>query len=566
MKIKKWWWKNYKSYGQVKECIEFDPNSGKLYLINSPNGGGKTTAITATDLALYGEVSNKQGKRLAKENYPNRINGDLEVGIEFENKGKDYYIKRTMQNKNSPLKTTFKENDEKISKTGLQKTIQEKIGFDYKTYKSFISMDVNVFKNFMSLTPEEKRILLDKLFNIEQINKLNKLLKQLKKDNDIDYKTIQDKIKIYDDNINDLLNTIEEYKVNKKLQQDKVKVNNDKKINELKTILNNNKEEFISVEEQKTEIKELVDEFEKGITKLRTKKNNIERDIVDIENKIDLYKGRKCPTCLTELTGELNLLDEYEESLEKTQQVLNKINNKLKKANVELINNKNTLTKTNEKYNTILNESYNIKAEIKSLKNEDDIEEEEDYDIEPFEKNIEKLKDKKNKVNDEFVELEKLKHVYKLLEPLWGENGIKRDIIDSIIDPINSFIEEDLTHLNIRFKVNLDNNFDAHLYEFNNEIDPDTLSTGEAKKINLIIMLAYIKMLRTKSDINILFLDEVFSSIDVDGIDEILVLFKKFANERNINIFLVHHSELKDWLFDKIIKIEKNTFSYIVEN
>lgn len=565
MKIKKWWWKNYKSYGQVKECIEFDPNSGKLYLINAPNGGGKTTAITATDLALYGEVSNKQGKRLAKENYPNRINGDLEVGIEFENKGKDYYIKRTMQNKNSPLKTTFKENDEKISKTGLQKTIQEKIGFDYKTYKSFISMDVNVFKNFMSLTPEEKRILLDKLFNIEQINKLNKLLKQLKKDNDIDYKTIQDKIKIYDDNINDLLNTIEEYKVNKKLQQDKVKVNNNKKINELKTILNNNKEQFISVEEQKTEIKELVDEFEKGINKLRTKKNNIERDIVDIEDKIDLYKCGKCPTCLTELTGELNLLDEYEESLEKTQQVLNKINNKLKKANVELINNKNTLTKINEKYNTILNESYNIKAEIKSLKNEDDIEEE-DYDIEPFEKNIEKLKDKKNKVNDEFVELEKLKHVYKLLEPLWGENGIKRDIIDSIIDPINSFIEEDLTHLNIRFKVSLDNNFDAHLYEFNNEIDPDTLSTGEAKKINLIIMLAYIKMLRTKSDINILFLDEVFSSIDVEGIDEILVLFKKFANERNINIFLVHHSELKDWLFDKIIKIEKNTFSYIVEN
>jgi DNA repair exonuclease SbcCD ATPase subunit len=367
MKITKWWWKNYKSYGQVPETIELDPNNGKLYLMTAKNGGGKTTAITSTDLALYGEVSNKEGKRLPKENYPNRINGDLEVGIEFENKGNHYYIKRTMDNKQSPLKTVFKENGENISKTGLQKTIEEKIGFDYKTYKSFISMDVNVFKNFMSLTPEEKRILLDKLFNIEQINKLNKLLKQLKKDNDIDYTTIREQINIYEDNINDLLNTIEEYKVNKSLQKEKVIIDNTTKINNLKKQLKSNKTQFENITTQKDDLKELIEEFEEGINKLRLKKNNILRDITDIQDKIDLYKGGKCPTCLTVLTGELNLLPEYEETLVKTNLVLDKLTTKISQANKELLNNKSQLNIINEKYNTIYDESANINAEIKSL-------------------------------------------------------------------------------------------------------------------------------------------------------------------------------------------------------
>ena len=78
-------------------------------------------------------------------------------------------------------------------------------------------------------------------------------------------------------------------------------------------------------------------------------------------------------------------------------------------------------------------------------------------------------------------------------------------------------------------------------------------------------MLAYIKMLRMKRNINVLFLDEVFASVDVQGIEDILILFKKFANERKINIFLVHHSELKDWYFDRIMMIKKDTFSYIEE-
>lgn len=566
MIINKWYWKNYKSYGQVTECIELDKNNGKLYLVLGSNGMGKSSLMENLDLSLFGEVSNKSGKRLTKENYPNRINGDLKVGVEFENNDKVYSVERSMQNKNSALKVNFKIDDINHNKTGVQKIIEESIGFDYKTYKSFISMDVNAFKNFISLTPDEKRILLDKLFNIEQINKLNKLLKQLKKDNDIKFSSINNELKIYEQNIYDLQMSIESYKEKQLLLKEQKTINNTNKINELKLIIKTNKDNFENIETQKLELEDLINEFENGINKLSLKKNNIIRDIKDIEDKINLYKGGKCPTCLTDLSNELDLLSEYEENLQKSKTVLEKVNNKISLANKELMNNKLSLKNLNAQYNNILNETAQLKADINVLKQEQEkASDQPNYDTSVFEENLEKLVKDKNKKQESSIDIQKLNHVYDMLLPIWSESGIKRDIIDSIIDPINTYIEEDLQHLKTRFRVELDNNFDAHIYEFNNEIDPDTLSTGEAKKINLIIMLAYIKMLRAQNDINVLFLDEVFSSIDIEGIDDILLLFKKFSNERNINIFLVHHSQLKQWMFDKIIEVNKNTFSYLTE-
>ena len=83
---------------------------------------------------------------------------------------------------------------------------------------------------------------------------------------------------------------------------------------------------------------------------------------------------------------------------------------------------------------------------------------------------------------------------------------------------------------------------------------------------NIAILIAYLKLIRTKKHINILFLDEVFSSIDLEGIDSILMLLKSFANDYNINIFVVHHAILSEEMFDRILKINnlKKLFSLLL--
>jgi len=74
-----------------------------------------------------------------------------------------------------------------------------------------------------------------------------------------------------------------------------------------------------------------------------------------------------------------------------------------------------------------------------------------------------------------------------------------------------------------------------------------------------------LKLIRTKRHINILFLDEVFSSIDIEGIADILILLRSFSNEYNINIFVVHHAILYHEYFDRILKMNKDVFSTIEE-
>ena len=148
---------------------------------------------------------------------------------------------------------------------------------------------------------------------------------------------------------------------------------------------------------------------------------------------------------------------------------------------------------------------------------------------------------------------------------IFGEDVVKKSIISGIIKPINHFIAENIKKMSLPFEVRLDETFTAEIKQLGLVIEHDSLSTGEQKLTNISILIAYLKLIRTKRHINILFLDEVFSSVDIDNIQRILVLLKSFANEYNINIFVVHHAVLNQEMFDRILLIEKNIFSSITE-
>lgn len=551
MIIKNWWFKNFKSFGNIP--VNIDLGNGKLILLKGKNGNGKSALLSALDMAVFGECLNKKGKRLSKKLLINRRNANnLEVGCEFNNNGKEYKIIRTMTNSSSAIKTKLFIDNIPYDKAGKKDNkIIEEIGFDFKTFKSFISMNVNNFKNFISLTPEEKRLLLDKLFSLDRINELNKVLKELYKVNNLECIQLKNKIDVYSDEINNLSNTI------KKVVESK-KTNDESRKLEINNTLKLFKEKYDKLLIDKQELEDSIDLFRSGINKLSNKQLNINRDINDYNKKIKLFENGKCPTCESDLSCKLDVLEDYKTLKNKSEKIYNNLNNKIKDANIELKKYTSDFDDTSSNISELLQESNKLKTELKILNKNNN-----NNSIIEFEKTIKTLNSKKEDVELAYIESNDLKTVYNTLLPVWSENGIKQDIIDSIVDPINQYIEEDLIKLNTSFKVILDNNFDAHIFEYNEEVNVDTLSTGEAKKINLIIMLAYIKMLRMKRDINILILDEVFSSIDVDGIEDILKLFKTFAHQRNINIFLVHHSELKEFYFDQIITVDKNIYSDI---
>ena len=108
--------------------------------------------------------------------------------------------------------------------------------------------------------------------------------------------------------------------------------------------------------------------------------------------------------------------------------------------------------------------------------------------------------------------------------------------------------------------------FKAVLKDLGDEINVSTISDGEQTRVDLVVLLSLYRLIKRRySDNNILFIDEVVSSLDVETSGIVIGLLKYFAEEMKLNIFVVSHTSLDLDNFDKIIEVEKtNGFSHIV--
>lgn len=552
--------KNFKSFGNNEQVIKLNEKEGKLILLMGSNGNGKSSLLQSIEYVLYGKVKGgKQRKWNTLSSLPNRINGDMLVKIKLISNGTDIEIQRGI----APNVLNLIENglpNERAGKVNLDDKIQNYIGLDIETFKSFISMSINDFKNFISLSNEEKQLLLDKLFNLEIINILNSILKDLNKSNKVILAKFDSEIETLNDSITSIKESI-------KRSLEKEKQNIEGEIETLKKEMASKKGDFDKLKEKMSKISEKEEQINNEISTEKEQYINIQNDIKNVQKEIDLYNLGKCPTCRTDFETDhfQNLKDILLEKKESILKIKAEVEGNLQKIK-EKQNKLNTLSsETESTYNDMLYYLKNLKEKITKLQGQKDDKNMTNESIIEFEKSITELENKKGKSIDK-QSLSKDKEVYyKELSKIFGEEGVKKSIIAGIIKPINFFIKENINKMSLPFSVVLDDTFSAQISTLGREIEHETLSTGESKLINLSILLGYLKLIRTKKFINILFLDEVFSSIDLENIDKILVLLKSFANEYNINIFVVHHASLKQEMFDRIIRINKNVFSTLDE-
>jgi DNA repair exonuclease SbcCD ATPase subunit len=162
----------------------------------------------------------------------------------------------------------------------------------------------------------------------------------------------------------------------------------------------------------------------------------------------------------------------------------------------------------------------------------------------------------KSIVNSEYYFLENL-------EDILGEDGVKNLAIKTILPGLNTNIAAMAQTMHLSFHIRFDEKFNCIINHLGEEINPMTLSTGERKKADFIIIIAIIKILKLRfPQLNLLFLDELLSSVDADGVHNILKILSQVIKESKINTFVINHSVLPHELFDKKIQIYKeNGFS-----
>jgi DNA repair exonuclease SbcCD ATPase subunit len=567
--------RGFKSYGNNEQVLKLNTEKGELILLVGNNGAGKSSLLDSFDYTLYGKVRGRKKKWATLSTLPNRINGELLNRIKFNSLGTDVEIKRGI----SPGVLELTENgvvNERAGKGNVDEKIEKYIGMDIETFKSFISMSINDFKNFISLSNEEKQLLLDKLFNLEVINILNGILKDIAKNNKVRAASFDSEIRTLDDSIASIQRSIdkaiERQKEEARLALEREKEDIQAEIDRITGEMNSRKDDYKSLKEKMDKIKEKDSELSDEMDKEKRQLINCQNDIKNVQKELDLYDSGKCPTCKTDFDSVhfANLRTALEEKKLGFENIKAEIEANVTKVRERQVKLKGLSETTTTAFNDLSYLLKNYKSEIDKLTQKKasqivPVNTAPSVNIQEFQNTIEELEEKKIVSSDNITVCKEKDLYYKELNRIFGEDGVKKSIISGIIKPINHFIAENIKKMGLPFEVKLDETFTAEIKQLGSQIEHDSLSTGETKKVNISILIAYLKLIRTKRHINILFLDEVFSSIDIEGIDSILALLKSFANDYNINIFVVHHAILNQEMFDRILKINKEVFSSIEE-
>lgn len=567
--------RGFKSYGNNEVVLKLNTERGELILLVGNNGAGKSSLLDSFDYVLYGKCRGKKKRWTTLSTLPNRINGELLNRVKFVSGGTEIEIKRGI----SPSILELSENgivNERAGKVNLDEKIEKYIGMDIETFKSFISMSINDFKNFISLSNEEKQLLLDKLFNLEVINLLNNILKDVNKNNKIRMASLDSEIRTLDESIESIKRSIEKAKEREKeearmaLEREKEDIQSE--IDKLVEEMNSKKDDYKSLKEKIDKIKDKETELNDEIDKEKKQYINTQNDIKNVQREIDLYDSGKCPTCKTDFDSDHfdNLRASLVEKKAGFESIKTEIENNINLIKERQVKLKAMSDKTVTSFNDLSYLLKNYKSQIEKLTQKKSSQTvttitRPSINVQEFQDTIDELTQKKSVGSDNSTICKEKELFYKELNRIFGEDGVKKSIIAGIIKPINHFIAENIKKMGLPFEVKLDETFTAEIRQLGSIIEHDSLSTGETKKVNISILIAYLKLIRTKKHINILFLDEVFSSIDIEGIDSILVLLKSFANDYNINILVVHHAILNQEMFDRILKINKEIFSSIEE-
>lgn len=543
MRINKLEFKNFASYGNRTQVIEFNKEVSDLYLVLGGNGAGKSTLAKVITFMCYGRVDGANLKDL-----PNRVNGNLWGKISLESKGNQIEIERGV----SPgiFKVSINGTEYDVAgKVNLQEFLESEIyEIPYHVFKNVIILSVNDFKSFITMSPFDKKQIIDRIFGFSVINQMRELVKSKRRLVIDEIRTFDDEIRTLDESIQSVLSKIKQY-------EEASKEKGESKLAELKIKLVKLNDARKKLKEANDKTKERIDDNDK---KYRTKSKNESEtlsQINEIKKGLELYNNNTCPTCNSPLDS-----DFHQHIKKEKEEVLETLNEKYSKIKDEVSDIDSKLSDLREQGKQIHVKVGQLESQMTSLKNElVKLSENDDESSGHFKELIEEF----NKRNDEKKQ-DKLKregedYYLSILETLMGDEGIKNLAVRSILPTFNNNVLIMAKEMGIPFGVKFDDKFNCSIHHLGQEVSPKTLSTGERKKIDFVIIMALIKMIKIRfSSLNILFLDEIFSSIDSDGVYHIINILHETIQEIGLNTFVINHTVLPSEYFDKKLEITKD--------
>lgn len=549
MKLLEFGFQNVFSYGNKLQTFKIKQNEPNLVLIRGRRGSGKSSIKESIILSLYGKsLDHSIGK------IPNRANGNAFVYNKYvTNSGQLVETERGF--KPDFLKLTVDGVPPKFSnanKTKVNQTIEDKlIEIPFNVFCNTVTLSVSDFKSFVSLSPDDKRKIIDKIFGLHEVNMMNEL-------NKAEVKTLNEEIRTLESGIARDTELLESANAQLVKAQQEFDANAVQQIEALKL-------EIKGIEAQKEEAKikfgeakAKLDEINLRLASNREMTNKVETNIYDLKQKLELYAGGKCPHCFSNLKD-----DDHQEINSKLQQRLEGQLAKQDQLGDETEEIESEVYVATRDLNAIKDGFYALESRIKV--NQSQITEiqaklnsgDKTAQISTL---IEKIEEKIRQASTRRFEAKEELQTNLELGAAFSDEGMKALLMAQVIPSINQKIQERIAEIEYPFQFEFNEKFEVSVRQLGQTVEIEELSTGEKKEMNLITLFCVLDLMVMKSNLNFLFLDEVFTSLDRESIDKIILMLRSFVDAHKMTVFAISHDPLPEELFDTKLHIIKDKY------
>lgn len=546
---------NFKSfYGEY----EFDFESMKgINCLKGNIGSGKTTICEAIIYGLYGGIDGLNIPALVSWGEK-----DMSVEISLTTKGYDIVIQRNNRKQvevyvdGDLLTFTNKKDAQQILETeyyDIPKVVVTRL---------YLLTFNNFDKSICKMSSGKLREFSDEIFNMSIFTDYKDIFTQ-------ERSAIKSECSKVETTINVLLKERESFK--KQLEEAKVEnqvfvenlLNHSK---QLQKDLNDIDDKIKLKNERIKELKKSISEYQKNVKETNTPLNKAINELVALykesSKKYNNIKTGICPTCGAKIDPQdveklKSHIDDLIRSGQKARDSLKHIEDDqkvvLNNYNIEL----NQVTKDHGK---LISERNQIQTKIAVNKKEILIHSKQES-VSTLNGYLTKNQSELDELSEQLKQLneqsDKIDQLYNLFY-----SDLRGIYLNSIVPTISKTANELLQQLGASFYVSIDNSFCVSFINSNNTaFSYGNLSTGQKKTIDIVIILALITSF-SQSGFNILFLDELFSNMDISSRDNLLVLINNMFTESTV--FVVSHNDFDNSFISNLIKITNNNGKSVV--
>jgi len=578
-------WSNCFSYGADNEL---DLSINTVTQVLGTNGMGKSSIPLIIEEALY----NKNSKGIKKADIPNRyVNQGYHIHLEFTKGAKKYDV---IIDRKSSIKLKLLENGEDISShtaTNTYKTLQDIIGIDFKTFSQLVYQNTNSSLQFLTATDTNRKKFLIDLLHLEHYVKLFELFKEEARKSTLNLNSIESKIATIEKwlSSNKLSDTsilptseisIETIEDEQELATLMIEIKNISEKNR-KISQNNTYKDLlakINIEDaQNCKVSGLqsYDDFQSELGTL----SGVVTGSKNVLHKLSKL-GDHCPTCEQSVDASFKqaLIDaeakKVAEARERQDEIDGRIS-QIKRDNAEYQRARKIESDWQELFRSVDNslpastlDPDELKSRAEGIsKRISDAKERiirltrENEAITKRNTRIQVVLEQTEEFEAELFELQELLDLegataghLEVLKKAFSTNGLLAYKIENLVKELEELTNYYLAELSdgrftLEFIVTNDK-LNVQITDNGNIVDILALSSGELARVNTATLIAIRKLMSSisKSQINILFLDEVINVLDETGREKLVEVLL----EEDLNTYVVSHG----WTHPLLDKVE----------